>query len=432
MSKLIIPGGTKLKGTLRVHGAKNAALPLLAASIMTEQDVELLDVPNITDIHVMTEILRQLGTTVTRSGSTIKIGPESLSKGEIPEDLMSEMRSSIVLLGPLLGRLGTAVVTYPGGCEIGPRPIDLHLKGLTKLGCQVEENEGRIRVYTSSKELRGNTVHLDFPSVGATENIMMAAVFARGVTRIKNAAMEPEIVELQKFINSMGGKIQGAGTRDIKIHGIGDRKKLGPIKYKVKPDRIVTGTFMLAAALTQGKLTLQNVIPEQVAAVTDKLRESGVQVIEGEDTITVVSPDRYSVINEIKTQPYPGFPTDMQPQMTVYCTQLPGNCRIHENVFQGRFKHVDELRKMGASIDVEDGTAYISGKTPLKGTIIEASDLRAGAALILAALVAKGITTIENLHHLDRGYESIEKMLNKLGVCAERIHDDTVLEENAR
>lgn len=426
MDKLVVPGNQKLKGTLRIHGAKNSALPLLAASIMTEERVEILDIPDLKDVNNMLEIIKGLGTKIKRGKRGLILETRELKSLVVPESLMKELRSSIVLLGALIARKGKAVVSYPGGCAIGPRPIELHLNNFKKLGCEIEEREDSITAVVPHG-LKGADINLDYPSVGATENLMMAAVFADGVTTINNPAREPEIIDLQDFLNSMGAQIEGAGTNKIRITGV---KSLKPTEYMINPDRIAAGTFMIAGAITGSNITLKNVIPEHVSVLSQCLRKAGVNIIEGEKSLTVIASERLNAIDLIETTPYPGFPTDLQPQMMALCTVLKGTGLIVENIFEGRFRHVEEFKKMGADITMGEGVAMVRGKAELTGSRVKANDLRAGAALVLAGLKAKGTTIVEGLYHIDRGYERIESQIKSLGGKVERIQND-VKYENA-
>ncbi|NLY51121.1 MAG: UDP-N-acetylglucosamine 1-carboxyvinyltransferase [Firmicutes bacterium] len=417
MEKFLIAGGAELRGTVRIAGAKNATLPIMAASLLCPGICTIYDVPDLRDVRVMCEILTLMGAKVEYKDGTCQLDTRNISSAEVPENLMREMRSSVFLMGALLGRLGRVKVSYPGGCAIGPRPIDLHLKGLAALGTRISERHGYM--LAEGRELRGSDVHLDFPSVGATENIMMAAVRARGVTLIRNAAKEPEVVDLQNFLNKMGARIRGAGTDTIKIEGV---PSLGPTTHSVIPDRIEAGTFMVAAAMTKGDIYLENVIAEHVEPVTAKLREAGAEVDTKGEGIRVTASGRLQAV-DVKTLPYPGYPTDMQPQTMAMLSGAEGTSVIIENIFANRFKHVDELRRMGAQIKIEGRAAVIRGVERLSGAFVEASDLRAGVALVLAGLAAEGETVIDNIYHIDRGYDSLEKKLKGIGAKIERITD---------
>jgi UDP-N-acetylglucosamine 1-carboxyvinyltransferase len=410
LERLAIEGGHRLNGTVRIHGAKNAALPILAASVMAHGESIIKDVPDLQDIRVMLTILRKLGADVQVDGSDIRINATQINNTEVPEDLMRQMRSSIFLMGPILARYGKVRVSTPGGCTIGSRPIDLHLKGLLALGAKIEEKHGYIDCTAS--RLKGANIYLDLPSVGATENLIMAAVFAEGTTVIENAAREPEIEDLANYLNSMGAKIRGAGETTIVVEGV---ERLTGSEYRVIPDRIVTGTMMLAAAITQGEVTLTNTKAEHLGAVINKLRESGVEVrIEG-STMKIKADERPRAIDHIQTAYYPGFPTDLQSPFMAMLTLARGTSMITESIFEGRFKHVSELRRMGAKVKVDLRAALVEGVSELTGATVAASDLRAGAALILAGLAAGGITYVEQVHHIDRGYENVEDLFGQLG-----------------
>lgn len=410
MEKLVIEGGKPLSGAISIHGAKNAALPILAASIMAAGTTRIENVPDLSDIRVMLGILRALGCKAEHEGDTVAVNTALMDQHHIPESLMSQMRSSIFLMGPLLARLGRVELYQPGGCAIGERKIDLHLAGLAALGARIEELGDRI--VCTAPSLQGAEIVLDYPSVGATENIMMAAAMASGMTTITNAAREPEIQDLQNFLNAMGAKIIGAGTDTITIEGVSE---LVPCTYRIIPDRIVTGTLMIAAAATRGNVTLRRVCPAHLTSVIHVLRRSGVQITIDGDIITVCARTRPKAVERIVTSPYPSFPTDLQSQMMVLLSLADGFSIVKETVFEGRFKHVDELSRMGADIRVDLNAAMIRGVPRLYGATVEATDLRAGAALVIAGLVAQGTTVIEQIHHIDRGYDRIEQMLTRLG-----------------
>lgn len=410
MSRLIVTGGTRLSGACRVSGAKNAVLPILAASVMTKQTVRLLDCPQLTDVENMTGILSCIGCSVTRTEETLLVDASGASCFELPEHLSKELRSSIFLLGPVLARFGHAVVTYPGGCEIGNRPIDLHLKGLTALGVKIRESGGRI--YCDGSRLSGAVIHLDYPSVGATENIMMTAVAAEGETVIRNAAREPEIVDLQSFLTAAGYRVKGAGTSTVVVQG-GYTPRA--VEYRVMPDRIVAGTLLVAGAISGGEIEIQNVVPEDIAGMVDKLSETGCRIRIVGDRAILTAPKRPREIKLVETLPHPGFPTDMQAQMFALCSIADGTSMIVENVFENRFKHAQELSRMGAVHTIKDRTAVIRGVSRLTGAEVTARDLRGGAALVLAGLRAEGETTVLQAEHIDRGYVSLESMLGDLG-----------------
>ena len=416
MEKFIVIGGKRLKGRIRVNGAKNSALPILAASLLTEGVSSIHEVPHLLDVQVMKEVLTYLGAKVRCDGQTVVVDGSGVQTLEIAEDLMRKMRASNLVMGALLGRFGKIKVAYPGGCAIGSRPMDLHLKGFNALGAKITEKHGYVTAETD--ELVGAEIHLDYPSVGATENLMMAATQARGRTVIRNAAREPELVDLQNYLTGLGARIRGAGTDFIKIEG---PTKLGSATHTVIPDRIEAGTHMVAAALTGGDLVIENVIPEHVEAVIAKLREAGATVEVRDNQVRVIGPQRLKAV-DIKTLPYPGFPTDMQAQMMILLTIAEGTGVVSESVFENRYKHVDELRRMGANIKIEGRAAIVKGIPKLSGTFVEATDLRAGAALVLAGLVAEDATVIENIWHIDRGYEHLERKYTALGARIMRVN----------
>lgn len=415
MDKLVIEGGRPLSGTIRIHGAKNAALPILAASIMASGKHTIENVPDLLDIRVMLNILRALGCRAEHRGETVFLDMSTLDSSHIPEALMKQMRSSIFLMGPLLARFGEVQVYQPGGCAIGERKINLHLDGLEQLGAEIKEYGNTIICKTNN--LIGAEILLDFPSVGATENIMMAASMAEGITTIHNAAREPEIQDLQNFLNQMGANIIGAGTSTITIEGV---KKLVPCVYRIIPDRIVAGTFMVAAAVTRGNVTLEHVCPAHLTSVIHVLRRAGVQILIDGDVININCRSRPKRLERIVTSPYPAFPTDLQSQIMVLLTLAEGLSVIKETIFEGRYKHVDELTRMGADIRVDMNSAFIRGVPRLYGATVEATDLRAGAALVIAGLAAHGTTIVEQIHHIDRGYDRIELMLSRLGASISR------------
>lgn len=412
---IMVEKSPPLKGTVRVNGAKNSALPILAASLLGTEDIILEDVPKIKDVEIMCEVLRSLGAKVeVLDEGLIKINSKDLNNHITRYDLMNKMRASLLVMGPLLTRLGKAVSSQPGGCAIGTRPIDLHLKGFKALGATIETEHGNISAHT--EKLLGDKIYLDFPSVGATENIMMAATMAKGETIIDNAAMEPEIVDLQNFLNKLGADIKGAGTSTIKIKGV---EKLGGASHQIIPDRIEAGTFMVAAAITGGDVVVDNVITSHIKPVIAKLKEAGVEIIENGDRVRVVGTNKLKAI-DVKTLPYPGFPTDMAAQFMALLTVCEGSSVVIETVFENRFMHVDELKRMGADIKIDGKSAIIRGIDNLTGAQVKASDLRAGAALILAGLVADGVTEIDNIYHIDRGYVDIEDRFRKLGARISR------------
>ena len=415
MSSYIIEGGKRLEGEVNISGSKNASLPIIAASILNSNITKLYNVPNIHDTQITLEILKILGCKIGKKSDKIIIDSKNMKKTEIPDDLMRQMRSSVVLTGAIIGRFKEAKISYPGGCDIGARPIDLHLKGFKKLGIEIEEESGFIKC--KCDKIIGNTIHLDFPSVGATENIMLAAVLAEGETIINNAAMEPEIEDLQNMLNRMGAKITGAGTNIIKIVGV---KKLKEVSYTVMPDRIEAGTFLCAGAITEGKIKLNNINVEHIAPVINKLEECGCKIEISKNSVKLEAPKKLKSV-DIKTMPYPGFPTDMQSVFATVLTVSKGTSIVVENIFENRYKYTNELKRMGAKITVEGKTAIIKGIKRLNGTKVTSTDLRGGAALVLAGLQAKGKTTVNNIEYILRGYEGIDKKLSMLGAKIERV-----------
>lgn len=411
----MIIGRTRLSGTARVNGSKNASLAILAACLLCPGQSVLKDVPRLQDIQTMGDVLTSLGARVSRNGSSVTVDAKDILSLEVEEALMRRMRASNLVLGPLLGRFHEAKISQPGGCNIGARPMDLHLKGLRALGAEINEEFGYISA--RAKKLAGAEIQLDFPSVGATENIMMAAVLAEGVTVIRGAAKEPEVVDLQNFLNCLGARVSGAGTDVIRIEGV---TALHPAEHQIIPDRIEAGTYMIAAAITGGDVTVANVIPEHLRALTAKLAEAGAEMEVGEDYIRVRGRERMQAV-DVKTMPYPGFPTDLQPQMTALLALAEGTSIISETIFENRFRHVSELMRMGARIKIEGQTAVIKGKKKLQGAPVEAGDLRAGAALVLAAMAAENGTLLEGVEHIDRGYERIEQKYNALGARITRV-----------
>jgi UDP-N-acetylglucosamine 1-carboxyvinyltransferase len=409
-----VQGKCTLHGTVGISSAKNAILPVLAAALLAEGTIVLNKIPDINDVKTMSHLLAELGLVVRRKDDQMEIAGEA-KFFQPPYELVRKIRASFLVMGPLLARYGKATISLPGGCDIGNRPIDLHLKGLKALGANISFSGGNISATAS--QLRGCHIYLDFPSVGATENLLIAASLAQGTTYIENAALEPEVVDLARFINSMGGKISGAGTNLIKIEGVG---RLGGTQHTVIPDRIEAGSFMVAAAATGGKVTLTNVVPEHLKAISAKLAETGADIIEQGNTIIV---SREKPINPvyIKTLPYPGFPTDMQAQFMAYLCRARGTSVISESVFENRFMHVSELERMGANIKTEGKCAIIKGTSKLSGSRVKATDLRAGAALIIAALTASGTSIISDCEHIDRGYENIVGKLNLLGARITRV-----------
>jgi len=414
-----VEGRRPLRGTVRASGAKNAVLPIMAAAVMAGSPCVLHNSPDLSDVRTMSKILEGLGATVERtSDGSLVIDPTTIDSHVVDEMLMRQVRSSIFLMGPLLARMGKVQVSYPGGCDIGQRPIDLHIKGLKALGASVEEKHGHI----IAERLRweGIDIHLDIPSVGATENIMMGACLADGVTIIRNAAKEPEIVDLQTFLNAMGAKVRGAGTDVIRIEGV---EKLHGAEHTIMPDRIEVGTLMIGAVITGGEVTVENAVAEHVQALTSKLREIGAEVHFNGHGITVRGKGRPRA-TDVKTLPYPGFPTDMQPQIMALLSIADGTSVITETIFDSRFKQAEELGRMGAKIRREGRTAIIKGVPALSGAMVEATDLRSGASLVLAGLSAEGKTVVRGIHNIDRGYERFEEKLESLGASVKRVSDN--------
>ncbi len=417
MEKLVVKGGKRLVGTVKTSGAKNAVLPIIAASILGVTPSHLDEVPMLEDVHTISEVLKCLGLTVTNpKPNTLEIDSREITSCEAPYELVRTMRASFLVMGPLLARIGKARISMPGGCAIGARPIDIHLKGFEALGVKIDQGHGYIEA-SAPNGLKGTSIYFDFPSVGATENIMMAAALAEGTTILENAAEEPEIVALANYLNKMGAKIRGAGTNLIRIEGV---KELHGADYTIIPDRIEAGTYMIAAAMTGGDIIVENVLPEHQKPLIAKLREAGAIVEEDIDRVHVVGTGKLKAV-DIKTLPYPGFPTDMQAQMMAMMVVSEGRSKVTETVFENRFMHVVELNRMGARISTEGRSAVIDGPSQLTGCDVRATDLRAGAAMILAGLVADGVTRIGDLHHIDRGYERIVDKLRLLGADIERI-----------
>ncbi|MBQ0017082.1 MAG: UDP-N-acetylglucosamine 1-carboxyvinyltransferase [Clostridiales bacterium] len=416
MEKFLIYGGKELKGKLKIKAAKNAVLPILAGSILCKGKVVLHNVPNLTDITNMCKILRVLGCKVIRKNGTISVDSSGINRFDLPIELTNKLRASIFLLGPLVALFKKAKMSFPGGCKIGGRPIDIHLLGLEAFGVEVNEKHGFI--YCDGKKMKASEFYLRFPSVGATENLMMASVFNKGTTILYNCAKEPEIVDLQNFLNQMGAKIEGAGSCQIKITGV---KKLSGIDYTPIADRIVVGTYILATLITGGNVELSNTNPEHIMSLINKFDGNDCKISCHNDKILVQSSGRLKSVPLIETNPYPDFPTDMQSQMLSLQAVSDGTSVLIENMFESRFRNVPELIKMGADIIVKGNTAIVSGKNALYGADVEATDLRAGASLVLAGLCAKGYTTISEIEHIDRGYDHIERDLQKLGAAIKRI-----------
>lgn len=417
MERLIVKGGNRLVGTVKTSGAKNAVLPIIAASILGTSPSRLDEIPALEDVRTICAVLECLGIKVDASEPhTLKIDSREITSCEAPYELVRSMRASFLVMGPLLARKGYARISQPGGCAIGTRPIDLHLKGFEALGVKIEQGHGYIEA-SAPEGMTGANIYLDFPSVGATENIMMAAAMASGTTVLENPAEEPEIVDLANYLNQMGARVRGAGTNVITIEGVSE---LHGVQHSVIPDRIEAGTYMIAAAMTGGDVIIENVLPEHQKPLIAKLREAGAMVEEDIDRIHVVGSGRLKAV-DIKTLPYPGFPTDMQAQMMAMLSVAEGRSKITETVFENRFMHVVELNRMGANITTEGRSAVITGPAHLTGCTVRATDLRAGAAMILAGLVAEGATEICDIYHIDRGYEEIAAKLTRLGADIKRV-----------
>lgn len=415
---LRIVGGRELRGRIVTPGAKNSCLKLLAMALMASGECVISNVPRVTDVDTMCKLLEALGAKVSFTGpSEVRVDPTTIMSADPPDPLVRKMRASVQVLGPLLARLGEVKMPFPGGCAIGSRPIDLHLRGLSAMGAQVSEEHGYIIV--RAPRLVGAEIHLDFPSVGATENLMAAACLASGTTIIRNAAREPEIVDEQNFLARLGADIRGAGTDTIKVTGV---RSLGSTNYSVMPDRIQAGTYMIAAAATRGDVTVTGVVPEHLDALVAKLAETGVAVICSEDSVRVAMGDRPGPI-AVKSMPYPGFPTDLQAPVAAYLTVCRGTSTITENIFSNRFRYVDELARMGAHIGVDGRTAIIRGVNELTGARVAAPDLRAGAALIIAGLMARGETMLDGMAHILRGYDDIHGKLASCGGDVELVPD---------
>lgn len=416
MNKFLISGGKKLDGQLSIPCAKNAYLPIMAATLLCDKPIVLHKCPNFSDIFSMQKIIESLGGKTYFDGDSLIIDNSGINSFYITHELSSAVRSSIFALGAILGRFKKAKVAYPGGCEIGARPIDLHIKGLKALNVKIEDKHGYLTC--DGSKMKGAAVSLDFPSVGATENIMLAGVLIDGETKIFNAAMEPEIVDLANFLNMLGAKIYGAGTKEISILGV---KSLSGGHYTPIPDRIIAGTYLMAGIMAGGKMAIKNFKLKHNMALIEKLKESSCKFSIKNDILTLVADRRLKSISKIETSPYPGFPTDLQAQMLALQTISQGHSVIVENMFETRFKHVPELIKMGAKITIKDKTAIINGTEKLYGADVNAADLRGGAALVLAALASEGYTTINNVNYIDRGYENFEKVLTQLGADIKRI-----------
>jgi UDP-N-acetylglucosamine 1-carboxyvinyltransferase len=421
LEKLIIQGGHRLEGRVRVSSAKNAVLPIIAATMLASTPSTLVEIPKLADVKTICAVIESLGVKVTfdSEADEIHFDASHIEATEAPAELVRKMRASFLVMGPLLARKGEAKIALPGGCAIGSRPIDLHLKAFEALGCEIEITDDYVRA-VAPEGLKGNQIYLDFPSVGATENVIMAASMAEGKTIIENAAEEPEIVDLATYLNSMGANIKGAGTNVIRIEGVPELK--GAV-HTVIPDRIEAGTYLIAAAMAGGDVYVENALSEHLKPVVAKLKEAGVHVEEDVDGIRVISDGTGMKAVDIKTLPYPGFPTDMQAQFMAFTTICQGTSTVTETVFENRFMHVAELRRMGAHIDIEERKAIVEGVAGLHGAEVKATDLRAGAALVCAGLCAEGQTKVSNLHHIDRGYDNLVSKLEKLGAHIVRVDE---------
>ena len=419
MEKYVIKGDTSLKGEVEISGAKNAALGILAAAIMADEEVTVDNLPDVNDINVLIQAIEGIGATVKRvDRHTVIIDGSTIESTRVDYEYIRKIRASYYLLGALIGKMHDAQVALPGGCDIGSRPIDQHIKGFIALGAKVDIKNGM--VYAKADELYGNHIFFDVVSVGATINVMMAAALAKGNTVLENVAKEPHIVDVANMLNSMGANIKGAGTDVIRIKGV---EKLHKAEYSVIPDQIEAGTFMCAAAITKGDITVKNVIPKHLECITAKLLEIGCRVVEYDDAVRIIGVDEMKAAR-IKTLPYPGFPTDMQPQMSVALALASGTSVVIESIFENRFRYIDELNRMGSKIKVEGNTAIITGIEKFEGTQVSAPDLRAGAALVIAGIAATGYTTVDEIQYIQRGYEDFEGKLRKLGAVIERVDAD--------
>ncbi|WP_373836284.1 UDP-N-acetylglucosamine 1-carboxyvinyltransferase [Jeotgalibaca arthritidis] len=421
MEKMIVRGGNRLVGTVKVDGAKNAVLPIVAATILASKGkTTLKNVPILSDVYTINNVLRNINIDVdfNEEERTIELDATGDVSWEAPFEYVSKMRASIVVMGPLLGRLGKAKVALPGGCAIGTRPIDLHLKGFEAMGATIKIENGFVEAYAD--KLKGARIYMDFPSVGATQNLMMGAVFAEGTTTLENAAREPEIVDLANFLNRMGARVYGAGTETIRIEGV---EELHAVEHSIIPDRIEAGTFMVAAAVSNGDVFVEDAIAEHNKPLISKLKEMGVTIQEKENGIQVIGPKQLKS-TDVKTMPHPGFPTDMQAQMTIAQLVSQGTSTMTETVFENRFMHLEELRRMNANFKIEGQTVLLYGNSAFQGAEVAATDLRAAAALIIAGLVSEGYTRVTNLKHLDRGYYGFDAKLRGLGAEIERVNEE--------
>lgn len=421
MARFLVQNSGPLHGEVEISGAKNAVLPVLAASILSSQKCILEDVPALKDVDIMCSLIESLGVKVSRDkdNSKVEIDSNNITSSSAPDHLVEKMRASMVVMGPLLARTGKSQIHLPGGCAIGDRPIELHLKGLKALGAKIQVSETGL-VTGETDGLVGTDIYLDFPSVGATENIVMAACLAKGTTLLENAAQEPEIIDMCNFLNKMGARIKGAGTDTIKVEGV---ENLSGARHVIIPDRIEAGTFMLAAAVTRGTILIKNMLPDHVKPIIAKLRECGCDIFSTPDGVIVDASDRQLNATDIKTLPYPGFPTDIQSPFMTLLTTVNGHSTVIETVFENRYMHVKELNKMGADITVKDRCAIINGGKQLKGARVAATDLRAGAAVVLAGLVAEGVTEVSQIYHIERGYENFVEKITALGGIIKRVED---------
>ena len=419
MEKIIVRGGQRLYGSVKVEGAKNAVLPVLAATLLASDGKSVIrDVPTLSDVYTINEVLRNLNAEVAFNNNTVVVDASRVLKEEAPFEYVRKMRASVLVMGSLLARNGRARVALPGGCAIGSRPIDQHLKGFEAMGAKVKVGNGFIEAEVEGR-LKGAKIYLDFPSVGATENIMMAATLAKGTTIIENVAKEPEIVDLANFLNKMGGNVRGAGTGTLRIEGV---DVLFGAEHHIIPDRIEAGTFMVASAITGGNVLVQGAVPEHLSSLIAKMEEMGVTIIEESDGVRVIGPEKLKAV-DIKTMPHPGFPTDMQSQMMALLLRAEGTSMITETVFENRFMHVEEFRRMNADIKIEGRSVILNGPSNLQGAEVSATDLRAAAALILTGLVSEGNTRVTELKHLDRGYVDFHGKLASLGADIERVKE---------
>ncbi|HEX7065719.1 MAG TPA: UDP-N-acetylglucosamine 1-carboxyvinyltransferase [Bacillales bacterium] len=424
MEKIIVRGGRRLNGTVKAEGAKNAVLPVIAASLLARNGTSTIyDVPALADVYTIQEVLRHLNAKVQFEDNTVTVDAGNMLNTEAPFEYVRKMRASFLVMGSLLARVGHARIALPGGCAIGSRPIDQHLKGFEAMGAKVKIGNGFIEASVRER-LRGAKIYLDFPSVGATENIMMAASLAKGTTTIENAAEEPEIVCLANYLNEMGAKVRGAGTGTVRIEGVDE---LVGAEHTIIPDRVEAGTFMAAAAISGGNVYVEGAVPEHLRPLIAKMGEMGVSVIEEENGLRVIAPERLKSI-DIKTMPHPGFPTDLQPQIMALLLKAHGTGVITETVFENRFMHVEEFRRMNGDIKIEGRSAVVNGPNKLQGAEVSATDLRAGAALALAGLIADGVTRITGLEHIDRGYVDFAEKLRSLGADVERVVEETETE----